>query len=141
MKQIDVLTNATEQTQTVELDGIETVIRIYWQETPAHAVSDFGFDGQLFMDITNDIFTINHLAVTTGNELMLPFGYINFGGFIVISDSNIIDISGSEWKLGYEYCPIQLRTNVIDMAGSEWKLYYVEIDELEEIRDAYGSII
>lgn len=119
MREIELLKTETEQIQTVELAGLETAIRVYWVETPADAVVSFGFDGQLFMDISNDLFTINHTALTIGNELMLPYGYSNFGGFIVITDLTELNIDGI----------------------GEWNLYYVEIDELEEMRKLYGSVV
>jgi hypothetical protein len=118
MKKIDLIPTESEQTQRVELDGYETELRVYWSEIPVHIASTLGTDGQLFMDIKNDLLDIKHIALTLGNELMLPYGYKDFGGFIVVADSNPI-IDGSV----------------------EWSLNYVPVAELDEIRKLYGSIV
>ena len=44
MKKIDLDITATDQTQTVELCGFETIIRVYWVEVPAHMVEKLGVD-------------------------------------------------------------------------------------------------
>ena len=120
MKLIELDTTASEQTQRVELDGYETDLRVYWSELPEHIATIAGNNGQLFMDIKNDIIDIKNIALTLGNELMLPYSFSDFGGFIVVSDSNKNpDIDG----------------NV------EWSLNYVPIDELTEIRGLYGSVV
>lgn len=116
MINIDLIKTATEQKLTIDLDGTETELRVYWVETPKHMVETLGIDGQLFMDLSNEFINIKSIALTTGNELMLPYGLNNFGGFICTGKSICID-------------------------NCEWNLYYIEISELDEIRKAYGSIV
>jgi len=118
MKLLDVDKTASEQTFRVDLDGFETEIRIYWSEIPAHMTTLLNSDGQLFMDVKNTLFDIKAIALTTGNELMLPYAFNEFGGFVVIADDN----------------------PTID-GKIEWSLNYVPINELSEIRKLYGSII
>lgn len=114
MLKIDLDKAVNDQSQRVELDKIICDIRVYWSESPAHVEYVTGVAGQYFMDIKCDLFEFNHIALVTGCELMQIYSRDDFGGFIVVSDS--------------------------DNIYQDFSLMYVPIAELEEIRSLYEVI-
>ncbi len=119
MLKIDLDKTESDQAQVVELDGIQTDIRVYWVETPDHITASTGDDGRLMMDIKNDLMDIKSISLVLGSELMIPYAVCDFGGFIVVS------IDGANPNIDTD----------------DRELMYVPLSEIDEIRKLYGAVV
>lgn len=112
------LSELTDYTMRIDLDAIPCTIRIYWVEFSEADKPLFDTAGCWYMDISNRIFTITGIKLVGGTELMWPYSHVNFGGFILYDTSD-------------QYADPEF----LDM-GDRWQLYYIELDEIDGVRQA-----
>jgi len=123
MKEINILAEPG-QTFNTTLDGHNSRIRIYWNEYHYSLLDSADVpedNGRYYMDIQNELFEINGIALVTDIDLLTPYAIDNFGGIFV-------------------YDTKFQRENVIyQELGNRFALVYIELDELEEIQAALVS--
>lgn len=109
-----------EYTFRIDLDGIVNNCRIYWVQFSDTIAADMSTEGYWCLDIANDIFTIKGIKMVCGTDLMWPYSYANFGGFVVF------DMTGA--NLDPEFVGI----------GERWQMNYYPISEIQAVREGLG---
>lgn len=107
-----------DYTMRIDLDLIPCTVRVYWNEFSDAEKSNFETAGCWYMDILNNLFTIDGIKIVGGCELMWPYSQVDFGGFVLTDMSNQ-----------------DLDPEFIGM-GSRWQLDYYDLSEIDAVRQA-----
>lgn len=119
MQIIEINTSLAEQSMRIALDGVLCSIRVYWSENQPCMGEKNGEDGQFYVDVISDLFTVRSLAITMGSEFFFPYGQAHFGGFIAVDNK---------------------QTFVNPDFNGDWALLYVPLDEVGAIREVLNAV-